>query len=204
MEAVKKYIEVYAESTPNPAAMKFVVNKILMSEGIVEYFKKEDAKNCPLAFYLFEFTGVKSIFITSNFLTITKANDIDWYDILAILREFIKSFFMGDEKLFLKSPFQLTTDNRQQAKDIEETKNEVSGSGIEEQIKNMLDEYVRPAVEQDGGAIHFKSFADGVVTLVLKGSCSGCPSSTLTLKSGIENLLKKMLPEVIEVVAEEG
>jgi Fe-S cluster biogenesis protein NfuA len=212
MEATKKYIEVYAESTPNPAAMKFMVNKILLNEGVVEYFKKEDAVNCPLAFQLFDFTGVKAIFITSNFITITKANDIDWYDILAILREFIKGFFMGDEKLFLKNPLEKNGEIKTKNEERKESAtinqlpaaNQESNEPLEDQIKQALEEYVRPAVEQDGGAIHFKSFDNGVVTLILKGSCSGCPSSTLTLKSGIENLLKKMIPQVTEVVAEEG
>lgn len=209
METTKKYIEVYAESTPNPAAMKFVVNRILLNEGVVEYFKKEDAVVCPLAFQLFDFTGVKAVFITSNFITITKANDIDWYDILAILREFIKGFFMGDEKLFLKNPVERdagrgTGDEKSQQPAVSSQQTIENNVQLEKQIKQMLEEYVRPAVEQDGGAIHFKSFSNGVVTLILKGSCSGCPSSTLTLKSGIENLLKKMVPEVTEVVAEEG
>lgn len=205
MEATKKYVEVYAESTPNPAAMKFVVNKILLNEGVVEYFKKEDAANCPLAFQLFDFTGVKAIFITSNFITITKTNDIDWYDIISILREFIKGFFMGDEKLFLKNPFENNGQNKiNEADRKEQSVNPEIDGNLEEQIKQALEEYVRPAVEGDGGAIHFKSFDNGVVTLILKGSCSGCPSSTLTLKSGIENLLKKMVPQVTEVVAEEG
>lgn len=207
METAKKYIEVYAESTPNPAAMKFVINKILLSDGVVEYFKKEDAVDCPLAFQLFDFTGVKAVFITSNFITITKTNDIDWYDILAILREFIKGFFMGDEKLFFKNPLEKANEvesKESTPNELQLSQNEISNVPLEEQIKQMLDEYVRPAVEQDGGAIHFKSFDNGVVTLILKGSCSGCPSSTLTLKSGIENLLKKMVPEVTEVVAEQG
>jgi Fe-S cluster biogenesis protein NfuA len=205
MEATKKFVEVYAESTPNPAAMKFVVNRILLSEGVVEYFKKEDAAVCPLAFQLFDFTGVKAVFITSNFITITKTNEIDWYDVLAIFREFIKGFLMGDEKLFLKNPFETADTNQQPAVNSEPPiVNSESSPNLDEQIKQMLEEYVRPAVEQDGGAIHFKSFDNGVVTLILKGSCSGCPSSTLTLKSGIENLLKKMVPQVTEVIAEEG
>ena len=207
MEATKKYIEVYAESTPNPAAMKFVVNRMLLSEGVVEYFKKEDAAICPLAYQLFDFTGVKAVFITSNFITITKTNEMEWYDILTILREFIKGFFMGGEKLFLKSPFEPANEIESKqsiSSEPELSQNETTNVQLEEQIKQMLDEYVRPAVEQDGGAIHFKSFDSGIVTLVLKGSCSGCPSSTLTLKSGIENLLKKMVPQVTEVVAEEG
>ena len=203
MEVTKKFVEVYAESTPNPSAMKFVVNRILLSEGVVEYFKKEDAAVCPLAFQLFDFTGVKAVFITSNFITITKTNDIEWYDVLAIFREFIKGFFMGDEKLFLRNPFETAVSNQQPAvKSEPPIVNSESNADLDEQIKQMLEEYVRPAVEQDGGAIHFKSFDNGVVTLILKGSCSGCPSSTLTLKSGIENLLKKMVPEVTEVVAE--
>lgn len=205
MSVQTKYVEVYAESTPNPAAMKFVVNRILLNEGVVEFFKKEDATNCPLAFQLFDFTGVKAVFITANFITITKTNDIDWYDILAILREFIRGFFMGGERLFLKNPFedQQVPDSKAENLSTEQkvvVNNEPAS--IDEQIRQMLDEYVRPAVEQDGGAIHFKSFDNGVVTLILKGSCSGCPSSTVTLKSGIENLLKRMLPEVTEVVAE--
>jgi len=208
MESAKKYVEVYAESTPNPAAMKFVVNRILLNEGVAEYFKKEDAINCPLAYQLFDFTGVKAVFITSNFITITKTGDIDWYDILAILREFIKGFFMGDEKLFLKSPFEENGIKREDESNRESAVNSQQSADnnlqLEDQIKQMLEDYVRPAVEQDGGAIHFKSFDNGVVTLILKGSCSGCPSSTLTLKSGIENLLKKMVPQVTEVVAEEG
>ncbi len=208
MESTKKYVEVYAESTPNPAAMKFVVNRILLNEGVVEYFKKEDAINCPLAFQLFDFTGMKAVFITSNFITITKVNDIEWYDILAILREFIKGFFMGDEKLFLKNPFEENGIKREDESNRESVVNNQQSTEnnlqLEDKIKQMLEDYVRPAVEQDGGAIHFKSFDNGVVTLILKGSCSGCPSSTLTLKSGIENLLKKMVPQVTEVVAEEG
>lgn len=201
METTKKLVEVYAESTPNPAAMKFVVSKTLLAEGVVEYFKKEDARICPLAYQLFDFTGVKSVFITSNFVTVTKTNDIDWYDVMGILREFIKGFFMGDEKLFLGNPFE----NKIESVPLPEGSNlPTADNEIENQIKEMLDEYVRPAVEQDGGAIHFKSFHNGTVTLILKGSCSGCPSSTVTLKAGIENLLKKMMPQVQEVIAEEG
>lgn len=202
----KKIIEVYAESTPNPAAMKFVVNRMLLAEGVAEYFKKDDARICPLAYQLFDFTGVKSVFITSNFITVTKTTDLDWYDLLSILREFIKSFFENGEKLFLANPLEKKQDPVLKSENLKtrESGNPVGLTDVEEQIRQMLDEYVRPAVEQDGGAIHFKSFNSGVVTLILKGSCSGCPSSAVTLKSGIENLLRKMIPEVREVIAEEG
>ena len=159
----------------------------------MEYPTKESAVNCPLAVQLFSFTGVSSVFITSNFVTINKTPDIDWYDITNMLREFIKGYIQSGEKIFI-GPIEQKADPA-----IAST---FSSSKVESKIIEMLDEYVRPAVEGDGGAIHFKSFDDGVVTLTLKGSCSGCPSSTVTLKNGIENLLKKMIPEVTEVVAE--
>jgi Fe-S cluster biogenesis protein NfuA len=193
MIEVKNPVIVYAESTPNPASMKFVVNKFLLKEGSVEYLDKEQAINCPLAMQLFDFSGVTSVFITSNFVTITKSANIDWFDITTILREFIKGFLESGEPVF-------TGEQGQKADPaIERTH---TASAIETRIVEMLEEYVKPAVEGDGGAIHFKSFENGVVTLILKGSCSGCPSSTMTLKGGIENLLKRMIPEVQEVVAE--
>lgn len=206
---------VYAEMTPNPESMKFVANNWLLPEGKVEYLKKEDAKDCPLAFQLFDFTGVKSVFITSNFATITKAKDIDWYDITTILREFIQGFLNAGEKIFvagfnpstdyMPAPVQPVPVAESQPIDTPAREKDLGVyPEIENQIKQMLEEYVRPAVEGDGGAIDFKSFEDGVVTVSLKGSCSGCPSSTLTLKAGIENLLKRMIPEVREVVAEAG
>jgi NFU1 iron-sulfur cluster scaffold homolog, mitochondrial len=193
LQQVKVPVTVYAESTPNPASMKFVVSKFLLQEGSVEYMTKESAANCPLAAQLFSFTGVSSVFITSNFVTITKTPNIEWFDITNILREFIKGYIESGEKIFT-GPTEQKADPK-----IEETK---TASALESRIIEMLDEYVRPAVEGDGGAIHFKSFHEGVVTLILKGSCSGCPSSTVTLKGGIENLLKRMIPEVTEVVAE--
>jgi len=193
MIEIRKPVVVYAESTPNPASLKFVVNIFLLESGSVEYLNKEQATNCPLALQLFDFSGVASVFITSNFVTITKKTDIDWFDITSILREFIKSFLESGEKVF-------TGEKGQKADpSIERT---TTASAIETKIVETLEEYVKPAVEQDGGAIHFKSFDNGVVTLILKGSCSGCPSSVLTLKSGIENLLKQLIPEVHEVVAE--
>ena len=201
-----KVITVYAELTPNPNTMKFVANVMLLEGGVVEFSNRDEAIHCPLAFQLFGFSGVKGVFITSNFVTITKDPALDWFDITNILREFIRGFLMSDEKLFLTNPFESGNGTRHEQ--VEKTKNTevVSRPGdfyeVEEKIKSMLEEYVKPAVEQDGGAIFFKSFNEGIVTLSLKGSCSGCPSSTLTLKAGIENLLKKMIPEVREVVAE--
>lgn len=192
---IKKVITVYAEATPNPAAMKFVVNRYLLEEGSVEYTSKDQAKNCPLAMQLFGFSGISGVFITTNFVTLTKNSDVDWYETMGIFREFIKSYLESGQPVFT-GPVEQIADP-----EIDRTK---TASAIETKIIETLDEYVKPAVEQDGGAIHFKSFSDGIVTLVMKGSCSGCPSSTQTLKGGIEKLLKSLVPEVNEVVAEEG
>lgn len=209
----KKVYTVYSEMTPNPNSMKFVASRMLLDEGKVEYYQKSEAKECPLAFQLFDFTGVKSIFITSNFVTITKEADLDWYEITNILREFIQSFLNNGERVFSlefrvqNSELGISSSDKKEdnVSNVGESVIQYSNTEsaeLENQIKQMLDEYVRPAVEGDGGAIDFKSFNDGIVTVVLKGSCSGCPSSTITLKSGIENLLKRMIPEVKEVVAE--
>ncbi len=181
-------LAVYAESTPNPATMKFVVNKMLLPEGLAMDFPSKDSTgDSPLAAALFQFSGVVGVFITSNFVTVTKAADLEWSDLIPILREFVKGYVSsGDPIVYAK----------------QNSENTGTASEIDEKIKSLLDEYIRPAVEEDGGAISFKSFDKGVVTVTLQGSCSGCPSSTLTLKAGIENLLKRMVPEVTEVVSE--
>jgi Fe-S cluster biogenesis protein NfuA len=205
--------QVYAELTPNPNSVKFVADRPLLAEGTVEYKSKQEAVDSPIALQLFDFSGVKSIFITANFITVTKEAGIDWYDITNILRVFIKEFLDSGEKLFLKNPVQQQQENKAEAPPAAENLNQAKQTleltseenlDIEQKIIQMLEEYVRPAVEGDGGAIDFKSFNNGIVTVVLKGSCSGCPSSTLTLKAGIENLLKRMIPEVTEVMAEQG
>ncbi len=189
----RKVVTVYAESTPNPASMKFVLNSYLLLEGSVEYTSKDQAGESPLALQLFAFSGVSGVFITANFITISKSNDIDWYELVPIFREFIKSYMESGQPVFTGAVAKVADPT------IERTH---SASALESKIIETLDEYVKPAVEQDGGAIHFKSYDDGVVTVVLKGSCSGCPSSAITLKNGIENLLKQLIPEVKEVVAE--
>jgi Fe-S cluster biogenesis protein NfuA len=189
---MKKLVTVYAESTPNPASMKFVLNSYLLEEGSVEYTSKDQAAECPLAQQLFSFSGVGGVFITTNFVTVTKNTDVDWYELMPIFREFIKSYIESDQPVFIGKKEKVAD------AEIERTH---SGSAIESKIIETLDEYVKPAVEQDGGAIIFKSFDEGIVTLILKGACSGCPSSSITLKNGIENLLKQLIPEVKEVVA---
>jgi Fe-S cluster biogenesis protein NfuA len=194
MIEAKKVVTVYGESTPNPAAMKFVANSMLVAEGSVEYTNAEEAKNCPLAVQLFSFDGVASVFLAANFVTINKKSQYDWYELMPILREFIKGFLESGEKVFVGPSGQKADES------IEQT---ATANKVESKIIEMLEEYVKPAVEGDGGAIHFKSFEEGKLTLILKGACSGCPSSTVTLKAGIERLLKQYIPEVQEVVAEE-
>src|SRR3569623_890496 len=178
-------INVYTESTPNPATMKFIVNKLLIN-GSVDYPTKESAEHSPFAKELYKFSFVNGVFFASNFVTVTKTEGSDWNDLEPIVKEFVKGAVEAEYKVQI------------------EEQQEVELEGTEAEIKNqqILQDYVRPAVEQDGGAIHYKSFTDGVVTVELRGSCSGCPSSTVTLKAGIENLLNRMVPEVSEVVSE--
>jgi NFU1 iron-sulfur cluster scaffold homolog, mitochondrial len=178
-------INVYTESTPNPATMKFIVNKLLIN-GSVDYPTKESAEKSPFAKELYKFSFVNGVFFASNFVTVTKTEDAEWNDIEPILKEFVKGAVESEYKVQLEEQEEVAFE----------------GTDTEIKIQQILNDYVRPAVEQDGGAISYRSFNEGVVTVELRGSCSGCPSSTVTLKAGIENLLKRMVPEVTEVVSE--
>jgi len=189
---------VYAESTPNPATMKFVANRLIIEPlKTVEYLNTDEATGSPLALDLFKGGYVKSLFFKSNFVTITKSDAVEWAPIVSAVREFLQDYFTKGLPVIDVYPEKTETEN-------ELTGNiDVSSENPEDKIINLLDEYIRPAVEQDGGAITFRSFENGIVTVALQGSCSGCPSSKVTLKSGIENLLKRMVPEVKEVVAQD-
>jgi len=190
---LKKFVNIYTEANPNPNSMKFVLNFVLVPEGVTFDFLDADSavKGSPLASELFRFDYVRRVFITNNFITITKDEAIDWNEIIPELRPFIKSYLEAGKPLLA-----------QQAMNDADAALQENDSEVVKKIKGLLDEYVRPAVESDGGAINFHSFHEGTVKVHLQGSCSGCPSSTLTLKAGIENLLKRMVPEVKEVVAE--
>src|ERR1700712_1377950 len=178
-------INVYTESTPNPATMKFIVNKLLIN-GSADFATKESAEKSPFAKELYKFSFVNGVFFASNFVTVTKTEGTEWEDIEPILKEFVKGAVESELKVQLE----------------EQEEVNFEGTDTEIKIQQILNDYVRPAVEQDGGAISYRSFEEGVVTVELRGSCSGCPSSTITLKAGIENLLKRMVPEVQEVVSE--
>jgi len=192
-------ISLYAEATPNPRVMKFTANKMLVDQNIYEFLNRAEATNSPLAMELFGFPFVESVFISGNFISVTKKeSDIEWADIVMEMREFIREYLI-DGGLVIKESAQPKVQNSVTHK--EELKRPFSD--IEKKIADLLDEYVRPAVEQDGGFIALKKFEKGVVTVSLQGACSGCPSSSMTLKSGIEGLLKKMMPEeVTEVIAD--
>jgi len=190
-------VQVYAESTPNPATMKYVVNRPLLIDNSAEYTDISQTKSSPLAAALFQFPFIKGIYIKNNFVTVTKVPVVEWREIMHELREFIINFF-NDGKIAVT---ELPVQEKKETKSVVH-ENPLNPTEAESKIIDILDEYIKPAVEQDGGEISFKSFEDGVVSVVLRGSCSGCPSSTLTLKAGIEQLLKRMVPGVESVVAE--
>ncbi|MFT6881409.1 MAG: Fe-S cluster biogenesis protein NfuA [Marinoscillum sp.] len=192
MEAAEKHaITIYTEANPNPNSLKFVVNFLLLPDGVSrDYPDKESASEAPLAAELFTFPYVKRVFYMSNFVTVTKDEATEWHEVKGTIQHYIKSFLEAGKQILTE-------------KEVEEDHKVLdTDTDIEARIKGILDEYIRPAVEMDGGAISFSSFTDGKVKVLLQGSCSGCPSSTVTLKAGIENLLKRMIPEVTEVEAE--
>ena len=188
-------ISIYTEMTPNPETMKFVANKLLYPGKSIDFPEAEMAGPSPLASELFGFPFIKAVFIASNFVTLTKTPDTDWSDVIPSVREFLKQYLeegkpiVNEEEVAALKP-----------KDTEQI--ELNESDVVKRIRELLDNYVRPAVEMDGGAIQFRSYDNGVVNLMLQGSCSGCPSSMITLKAGIEGMMKRMIPEVKEVVAE--
>jgi len=189
-------VTVYAESTPNPATMKFIANKKLVA-SIYEFKNIDDAKVSPLATKLFHFPFVKEIFIDKNYISVTKYEVADWNEIVMELREEIRSF-LADGNTIIDEDFV----NKQQPLTNESPKEEIPLDDISIKIVEILDEYIKPAVESDGGNILFKSYNQDTkeVQVILQGACSGCPSSTITLKNGIETMLKEMIPNKIEHV----
>ena len=187
LTASPKNIHIYLESNPNPNSLKFVVNEMLIPEGIsFDFENPEKTTDAPLAQELFMYPFVDRVFYMSNFITVTKKPDVEWLEIQNVLKDHIRKF-LESGKLIL---------------DIRQKPESEAGEETEtvKKIKSILDEYIRPAVEQDGGAISFHSFTEGMLKVTLQGSCSGCPSSTITLKAGIENLFKKMMPEEVRTV----
>ena len=189
-------VTIYAESTPNPSAMKFVANKKIVT-SLFEFTSIDDAKLSPLATALFQFPFVKSVFIEENYVSITKYDKAEWQDITLELRELIKNFIEAGNDVILPNA---TETLQQSAEQLDRTFEALDDTSKE--IVNILEQYVKPAVASDGGNIQFISYdaMQKSVSVLLQGACSGCPSSTFTLKSGIENMLKQMLPGKVEMV----
>lgn len=203
MDIKRVPVSIYAEMTPNPKVMKFVSNKLLLQTDSAEFRNIEEAKPSPLATKLFHFPFVKEVFISGNYIAIAKFDVIEWDDVAQEVRIFITEFLqeggvaVNEEQLVPKQ------------EEIQELNGPVlSGEDkteVEQRIVDILEEYIKPAVAQDGGNIAFIAYKDKVVEVQLQGACSGCPSSTMTLKSGILSILQKMLPTLVDdVVAING
>jgi len=186
LKAVPKNIHIYLESNPNPNSLKFVVNEMLVPDGMsFDFPDAESTGISALAAELFKFPFVDRVFFASNFVTVTKKGDVEWLEIQQTVKEHIKQYLEAGKFII-----ELKEEEVPAEEETETVK----------KIKAILEEYIKPAVEQDGGAITFHSFQDGVVKVRLQGSCSGCPSSTITLKAGIENLFTRMMPGEVKSV----
>lgn len=203
METLSKSpVMLYTEQTPNPESLKFVTNRMLY-KGTADFREAESALDwSPLATALFELPYVKGVYICNNFVTVSKELAFAWEDIMLLLKDFIKNY-VDEGGEIVKDGFE---EEKTRLEEQSGTAFQYTGDEAElvQKIKELIDTYVKPAVEMDGGNIEFKSFDKGKVTVILQGSCSGCPSSTVTLKAGIEGMLKRMIPEVTEVISEMG
>ncbi len=190
-------IEIFAENTPNPNTQKFVTNKFLTSQNI-EITSIKEAKKVPLAFELFEYPFVKKVFITQNYISITKDDTLEWLEVNNAIRDFLKEYLQGGKSI-------ITNDyksNLLQKTDTDSGKSDKTNDETSKQIVSLLNEYIKPAVALDGGNIQFQSYDKNskTVNVVLQGACSGCPSANITLKNGIEATLKQFLGDKIDSV----
>lgn len=200
---VKSPVLLYTEQTPNPESLKFVTNRMLYANETADFRETDHdlaAEWSPLATALFELPYVRGVYICNNFVTITKEMNYDWADIMLRIKGFLKTY-VEEGKTIVKDGFtavktELDKENQAQY--------DGDDAAIVTKIIDLINTYVKPAVEMDGGNIEFKSYDAGIVTVELQGACSGCPSSTVTLQSGIEGMLKRMVPEVKQVVSEMG
>lgn len=197
--AVKSPVMLYTEQTPNPEALKYVTNRMLY-RGIADFKEAELAAEwSPMAHSLMQLPYVKSVYFNNNYVTITKELNYDWAEIMLKIKEFIKEYVEKDGTVVAEG-FAQFWEERTAADNAGQFAGE--DGDIARKVKELIDTYVKPAVEMDGGNIEFKAYDKGVVFVTMQGSCSGCPSSTVTLKAGIEGMLKRMVPEVTEVVQE--
>ncbi len=198
----KPPVLIYTEQTPNPESLKFVTNKMLYS-GTADFRTRDLADQySPLAAALFDLPYVKSVYICNNFITLTKELNYAWEDLMIRTKDFIKQYLADDKPIILEGFTEAMA--AVEAEQHAAIQYSVDDEELVKKIRELIDTYVKPAVEMDGGNIEFKAYHDGIVTLTMQGACSGCPSSTVTLKSGIEAMLKRMVPQVREVVQEMG
>jgi Fe-S cluster biogenesis protein NfuA len=185
-----KTMQIFTEITPNPQALKFVTDRTLLAQGVADFATVEEAESgSQLASKLFKYPFVKGVFIGSHFVTVTKSEEGRWENIIPVMKDEIQRFVQSGTPIVERA---------------EQVANTEDDSEVVQKIRQLIDDQVRPAVAMDGGDIIYEGFEDGVVKLKLRGSCSGCPSSTLTLKSGIQNLLTRLVPEVKSVEAING
>lgn len=196
MEIQRVPVSVYAEMTPNPGVMKFVANKRLIDVDHVEFANIEEAQISPLAAALFNFPFVKNVFISTNFLAVEKYNVVEWDAVTQELRQFILAHIQDGKPVLTAVPPQKKSDVADAPADVPA----YAEDGIEARIVEILEEYVKPAVAQDGGNIVFAGYENKIVKVQLQGACAGCPSSTLTLQQGIKNILQRMLPTLVDDV----
>ncbi len=196
------------EQTPNPETIKFITNQQLLNQGqVVEFDASKNLSISPLAKALFSFPFVKQILISDNYIGITKHSHISWDDILLEVRDYILEYLNSRKPVFIENIADVlqkkSFSENQNANNITLQHN-TPQSEVEQKIIDILNEYILPAVSQDGGFVTFESYKDGIVYLKMSGACSGCPSSLYTLKAGIEALLKKMLPNIVQEVRSEN
>lgn len=185
-------VNIYTEITPNPDTLKFVANRLLYPAKSADFQNEASTQGSPLASALFGFPFIQGVFIASNFVTLTKTKHTDWADVVNTLQDFLKTYLEENRPIIHED--QLVQQDAHLPQSDDPT--------VVKRIKELLENYVKPAVEIDGGAIQFKDYTNGVLRLSLQGSCSGCPSSMITLKNGIEGMMRRMIPEVQEVIAD--
>ena len=204
MDIKRVPVSIYAEMTPNPKVMKFVSNKMLLQTDSAEFRNIEEAKPSPLATKLFHFPFVKEVFISGNYIAIAKFDVIEWDDVAQEVRVFITDFLQEGGVAVHEDELAPAEAKEASSDGSPAVRSEDMGE-IEGRIVDILEEYIKPAVAQDGGNIAFLGYKDKIVEVQLQGACSGCPSSTMTLKNGILSILQKMLPTLVDdVVAVNG
>ncbi len=190
---------IYTEQTPNPESLKFVTNRLLY-RGTADFKEEEMAREwSPMAAALFDLPYVRGVYISSSFVTVTKELNYEWSEIMFRLKTFIKKYIESGAAI-IKDGYEAVAEEEQAKIAAEQFVGE--GGDVSQRIKELIDAHVKPAVAMDGGNIEFRAYENGTVYVIMQGSCNGCPSATVTLKAGIEAMLKQMVPEVREVVQE--